>query len=235
MSKIITSYGILLYFKGIDSSDAPRQYLLAQRRDTVEYTDFIRGKYPISCLEKYVSLMSIPERNRLCNYSFDDLWDDLWVNREAKGYKESKAKAKEKFDKNIDKVLEYINASVSTVLEPSWGFPKGRKNSFETEIECAFREFKEETRLCINHFNLVNMPPIKETFKGSNGKMYSTVYYIAKTDEKLSIKKRLCDGIRTDTISEEIADLKWCDINEAESLLHTHRYLLLKELDGSFT
>ena len=203
--KIITSYGILLYYKPEpDCKKSEYRFLLAQRRDTVEYTDFIRGKYPVNCLEKYITLMSVTERERICKYSFDELWDDLWVNRDAKGYKDGKEKAREKFLKNRDTVLELIANTISTVTEPGWGFPKGRKTPFETEIECAFREFREETKISINHLNLESIPPIKETFKGSNGKMYSTVYYIASVNEELPIKKRICEGIRTETISDEI-------------------------------
>ncbi len=35
-------------------------------------------------------------------------------------------------------------------IEPEWGFPKGRRNNQETDLDCALREFKEETEYLQN-------------------------------------------------------------------------------------
>lgn len=40
--------------------------------------------------------------------------------------------------------LEKLNPSLLTE-DSFWGWPKGRKEAKETEMECAFREFREET------------------------------------------------------------------------------------------
>ena len=47
----ITSYGILLFYH---DSNNQIWYLLSQRRDTIEYTCYIRGKYTIPSLENYL-------------------------------------------------------------------------------------------------------------------------------------------------------------------------------------
>ena len=43
----ITSYGIILYT--LEKGEI--QYLICQRRDSIEYTDFIRGRYSLSSLK----------------------------------------------------------------------------------------------------------------------------------------------------------------------------------------
>jgi ADP-ribose pyrophosphatase YjhB (NUDIX family) len=217
----ITSYGILLFF--IDDANKV-WYLLAQRRDTIEYADFIRGRYTYLNLETYFSLMTKDERKRLTDYSFNELWDDLWINHDNRYYRDIKPRAKTKFESSTKLITNFLNNTTSNVDEPGWGFPKGKKNANETQIECAFREFNEETKISIDYLNLQSIPPVIEVFKGSNGKMYSTVYYIAKVNQMLPIKKIKINGLRTETISEEIANLRWCTLDMTKDLLPRHRY-----------
>jgi len=225
----ITSYGILLFY--IDS-DNKIWYLLAQRRDTIEYADFIRGRYAYPNLNMYLGLMTFEERARLQRYSFDELWDDLWIDHNNHFYKEIRSKARLKYEANYQYMLKLLEETTTTTTEPGWGFPKGKKNFNESEIQCSFREFKEETRISLDYLNLLNIPPSTEVFKGSNGKMYSTVYYISQVDHKIPIRKIVVDGIRTETVSDEISNLRWCTLEEAMLLLPPWRQKLLLESES---
>lgn len=215
-------------------------YLICQRRDTIEYADFIRGRYTKIMLKAYLSLMSQDERERILKYSFRELWDDLWVNHEVSFYKDSFKKAQIKFEINLELVKSIIDTTESIIKEPSWGFPKGKKNFKESDIECSVREFKEETRLELDFKNLSNLSPSKETFKGSNNKVYSTVYYIAQTQNSIPIKKiNISYGplepdpeIRQETISEEISNLKWVRLQDVKELFPSWRYKLLIEVEN---
>ncbi len=202
----ITSYGILLFH--VDETDQ-LWYLSSQRRDTIEYTDYLRGRYVQSNLEIYFKLMTPKERKRLSKYTFDELWDDLWVNHNNGLYRDSRAKAKAKYETNTSRRLHLLENTESSVKEPGWGFPKGKRNYQETEIECAYREFKEETKMPLDYLNLLNLAPSIEVFKGSNSKMYRTVYYISQVDHKIPIRKITHKGIRTETVSEEVSNLLW--------------------------
>jgi len=222
----ITSYGILLFY--IDPNDKI-WYLLAQRRDTIEYADFLRGRYSYLNLETYFKLMTQEERERLKMYTFGELWDDLWVNHDTRFYKDVQSKARAKYETHETLMKTLLEETTSTVTEPGWGFPKGKKNLRETEIECSFREFEEESKMSIDYLNLLNLPPSKEVFKGSNGKMYSTVYYIAQVDHKIPIRKMIVNGLRTETVSEEISNLRWCTLEDALPILMPWRQKLLMD------
>lgn len=224
----ITSYGIILFY--IDSSQKI-WYLLSQRRDTIEYSDFLRGRYNPLDLDVYFKLMTPDERYRLANFTFEELWDDLWVNHDNKYYLNIKPKAKIKFDHQKSHIDKYLKMNPSIVSEPIWGFPKGKRNYRENEIECAVREFREETRLSIDYINLISLPPSVEVFKGSNGKMYSTVYYVAQVTELIKYKKIPLHGIRKETISEEISNLRWCTSEQALPLLKPWRQKLLMDTE----
>ena len=94
-----TSYGIILFH--IDLNDK-LWYLIAQRRDTIEYTDFLRGRYSYLNLAAYFRLMTPTERGRLSKYTFNELWDDLWVNHNSNYYKEMRSKAHAKYQTNFE-------------------------------------------------------------------------------------------------------------------------------------
>ena len=83
----------------------------------------------------------------------------------------------------------------------------------------------------IDYLNLLNLPASREIFRGTDGKMYSTIYYIAQINKKTPIKKLKINGIRTETISEEISNLKWCTLGESLLLLPTWRQKLLIETE----
>ena len=74
--------------------------------------------------------------------------------------------------------------------EPEWGFPKGRRNTNESDFDCAVREFSEETGYNINQLSYIqNILPFEEIFSGSNYKSYKHKYYLMYIDynESLSL------------------------------------------------
>jgi len=223
--EIITSYGIILTHT---DSKGDIFYLLSRRRDTVEYSDFINGIYLHSNLKNYFKLMTIEERERIINHSFEELWNDIRLNKSNDIYKQ---KAVEKFISNYNYIKNLLQTTVSIVKEPEWGFPKGKRKYNENEIKCAFREFKEESNLNIKYSDLLPLKPVKEIFKGSNGKIYSTVYFICNVKEKLKFTKMKLDGIRSETISEEISKLNWCTLEESIKMLPFFRKKLLINLE----
>lgn len=228
----ITSYGIILIY--YDENNHKLYYLLSQRRDTIEYTDYLKGKYLLNNLKTYFSLMTQNERHRLLTYNFDELWNDLWINHNCKAYNDKYMGAKAKFLNNYDYMKNILNSTQNNVYEPIWGFPKGKKNSFENVIDCALREFKEETKMQLTWKNLMNLSPFTEVFKGSNNLNYQTIYYIACSTSKTEIIKNIYNpkGFRSCSISEEISELEWCTLNESKQKLSQQRFNLLQNLEN---
>jgi ADP-ribose pyrophosphatase YjhB (NUDIX family) len=77
--------------------------------------------------------------------------------------------------------LNTLIANSSTQwTEPEWGFPKGRRNYQEKDIDCALREFSEETGYNQCRLTIIqNIIPYEEIFMGSNMKTYKHKYYVA--------------------------------------------------------
>src|SRR3989344_295677 len=162
----ITSYGFIVFHKGPDGKD-PLKYLFIKRKHSISYIEFIRGRYIYeknnkTCIDtKYVNYLFInmtrSERLRLITDLFEDLWDELWsFDKKTKKFEFNEAQDKFNLLKKGIKLnnktlsLEYILSQTSSIFEdPEWGFPKGRKNQLESEIDTAYREFQEETNFPI--------------------------------------------------------------------------------------
>ena len=91
----VTSYGIIGYFK----FESEYKIVLVQRKDTMGFIDFIRGKYDTrikkeEILEILVSEMTETEKDRIIKYSFDELWEQLWMNKNSRIFKNEYKSAK---------------------------------------------------------------------------------------------------------------------------------------------
>jgi 8-oxo-dGTP pyrophosphatase MutT (NUDIX family) len=227
----IISLGVILY--KIDSNHKIN-YLLIQRKDTLGFVEFMRGKYNlenISYLYKLFEIMTINERDNILKYNFNTLWNQLWMNNNNKQYHNEYESSKKKFyllkkGFYIDKeyfTLDKIHKNSNIIWkEPEWGFPKGRRNLKENDINCAEREFNEETGLCNDYYSILDIyKPIEETFLGTNNIRYKHIYYIAEANENINNYEFTIDKNNFSQVSE-ISNIKWFTFTEALKNIRTY-------------
>lgn len=201
------------------------KFLMIQRKDTMGYTDFVRGKYPEDAEELskvlpiFLNEMTIKEKNCLLTKSFDEIWGDLWVNHESKCFKNEYDLAFKKYKKlNVKELVEKSYKSNYEYAE--FGFPKGRRNMKETNIACAEREFFEETGYDKNSYDFIkNYPTIHEEFCGTNGIKYRHIYYLVKMKEgvpppKIDYKNKIQTG--------EVQNIGWLTSEECISIIRPY-------------
>jgi ADP-ribose pyrophosphatase YjhB (NUDIX family) len=232
MINSIKSYGVILY--NLDEETKNLSFLIYQRRDTFEYTDFLCGMYyQESHLMTLLSLITREERERLLNFSFQELWDDMWLDPNCKIYRDRFAYAKDKFEL-IQKDLPFLFYKLGTTKEIApWGFPKGKKAMKETELNCALREFEEEVGVSISTFKIKDQTA-SEFYRGSNKKSYSTLYFLVQSPEKFLPEKQTIENrIRNTTVTEEASDVKWVSLNESRFYLNDKRFSLLQNISRS--
>lgn len=226
----ITSYGIIA-FKILP--DKTIQYLLIRRKDSLGYVDFIRGKYPLNNVEYLTNMiheMTIEERNRISRQNFSTLWIDLWGDTCKSG---SYQRIEEKISSDKLKQLKegitisehfynldtLIANSTSTWNEPEWGFPKGRRNYMENDMECALREWEEETGYSRKNLKLIkNLLPLEEIFTGSNYKSYKHKYYIAQFCKPLLHDN--CDSFE----KKEVGKMEWKNYHGAYLTIRSYNF-----------
>lgn len=244
----IISYGIICF--KIENGEP--KYLMVQRKDSLAYVEFVRGKYNLN-VKNYVmellSLMTEEERQNIISKSFEQIWQEMWCKKvcdENKSFGKEYKDAYEKFTmlkkgyyiKDTNNELNFFDlnyaytATHSQFAETEWGFPKGRRNINEDDISCALREFKEETGVSPTHIHLYTncIKPFDEVFSGSNKVRYKHVYYIARliTDVEPFIvnpnNKQQC---------KEIRNMQWFSYEDSQSKIRDYnveRKELLKRL-----
>lgn len=190
-TKPIVSFGVLAFRR-----DPELRFLLIQRKDSIGFLDFVRGRYSSTCgsdvnstlqnIKILIEEMTPEEKERILNHPFDELWNDLWMNHLSRAYINDYQEAKSKYESlNISNLICNTESKWYT---QEYGIPKGRRcNGKESDIDCAKREFEEESGLKSSDYTILNLPPIQETFTGSNGLIYKHVYYIAEIKDNIPI------------------------------------------------
>lgn len=223
----ITSYGIIVYRE----TNMGLEYLMIQRKDSLSFMEFIRGKYDTRNVIYILTLlngMTQCERELLQTKTFKELWDHLWCQPNIKQHSEYNS-AKSKFDlvsKGYNYENRYINlkiliqCSITNYIEPEWGFPKGRKRMKEEDVDCAVREFCEETNFKPEDITINTDLPFEEVFYGTNNILYKHVYYLAKMTKKQSN----VIAIDPDNINQarEVRAVQWFKFDEVLSHIRDH-------------
>ncbi len=226
------------------------KYLMVQRKYSFSYVEIIRGKYDldnIDYINNMIQYMTMEERKRILTLPFQQLWTELWyiTNNEINREKEMNI-SNEKFnllkngliikrnDINFEYSLQKIIKNAKYKYNfPEWGFPKGRRNLKEKNIDCANREFREETSLKNEDYQIINLSPLEELFMGMNNIKYKNIYYISqackkielKVDETNELQKIEISNIRWNTLNESLDILREYDIEKKNTIINNH-YLL---------
>ena len=190
-------------------------FLMIRRKNTFGYIDIIKGKYDSdnTILFSYlVNIMTNNEKYDILTHDFKTLWQKMWL------YPTNYSNELEtKFNTNIAKIRYYIKNSKTSWCEPEWEFPKGRKNAKETEINCAKREFTEETGINHKTIQLINnIIPYEEIYVGTNFKCYKLKYfltYIADINVDLSKYQKT-----------EVSSIKWLSYDDCINKIRYYYY-----------
>ena len=213
----VTSYGIILFRSSLNGLE----FLMLRRKDSFGYIDFIRGKYSphnIVHIQDIINEMSIDEKEKILNESFDNLWNHMWGNTSNIQYRSEETSSNKKFEliksgitlDNVKITLkDIIEKSTTKWKETEWEFPKGRRNYQEKDLDCAFREFEEETGISKSSITIIeNVLPFEEIFIGTNHKSYKHKYFLAYS------KETDCEYNLENYQKSEVSKLEWKTIDQ---------------------
>ena len=215
--------------------------LQVQRKDSICYIDFIRGKYDlnnIDYIKTLLSNMTCKEKNNIISSSFNVLWNNIWCDSfNNRKFKKEYEMAKKKYNKLIKgckniSLQNLVDECKGSYIDTEWGFPKGRRQRNETNLQCACREIYEETGLRHNKdYNILNYDPITIDFLGTNGIKYRHIYYIG---EVISYKNKIIKMNDKNKYQKiEIGNIKWRTIDEIYSsirLYNKYKYEILNKI-----
>ena len=221
----ITSCGIiLLNVKCLPTDHTQVKVLMVQRKHSMAFTEFIRGKYDIENIEyikKLISNMTIDEHEILRKYDFSNIWTIHWgIGRDhhSSEYETSLVKF------NTLNKDEYFPIGLNGYKESEWGFPKGRRHNRENDISCALREFSEETNISRESFVICKNLKLDETFHGTNNIEYRHVYFIGLLNTEINLDTKF-----TNEQEREICSIEWKTIDECSEITRPH-YIKRKDV-----
>lgn len=205
------------------NNDMP-EILLVCKRYTYAYSDFVHGKYVTGNnkdLMKLFNMMTITEKHIILSLNFSHMWYYIWLN--AKTQSMHYLTAKQKFESvfggkdGLTKLQSLISKSTHTRL--IWEIPKGHKlNKSETNINCAIREFQEETGINKTKYKIIPSA-IQQYSYINDGTLYNNIYYIAYSKHNIEPK---IDFTLTKQV-EEISDIRWMNIDDISKNLDTKK------------
>jgi len=222
------------------------QFLMISRKHSLGYIEFVRGRYKPHMIDQTVYLFKQMKQSEIQRITlsqemedgFDYLWKDLWGERaNCSHLAKERIESKNNYDAlrytgsggpeiNLDFIVKNVKPEYDT---DEWGFPKGRRNRTETELECAVREFKEETGYSCEDFKVIeNISPIREEFIGTNGIKYRHVYYVA---ELISQKKP--ENNTTSYQKNEVGDINFFNFQQSIDIIrdyHVERKNIVKNV-----
>lgn len=231
------------------------KFLLIQRKFSVGFIEFMRGRYDemnIEFLTFICNQMTPLELKNIEHKDFDYLWNTMWNNKyiniplDIKTIEELDSYDLTLSEKKIylkihlkeysisKKKFMYIkenNIIKSLILdlkynEPEWGFPKGRRNIYEQPLECALREFEEETNIDKSNINILDrIAPLNEYFVGTNNINYKHTYYLSITSK--------CDTVDITTENQyiEIGNIGWFNYDEMITMIRPYHKSRLNIID----
>jgi 8-oxo-dGTP pyrophosphatase MutT (NUDIX family) len=204
--------------------------LMIQRKHSLGYVEFIRGCYnekkinnndtndnSFPSINHLIEQMNSVEICDILYKEFDDLWNKLWNSNSNKYYNEYMVSRKKFYE--IRKNFDMIEFKKSKYGFNEWGFPKGRRNQYETDLVCALREFEEETNINekdIMVFEKCNF--IRERMTGTNDIQYVHNYFFALLDSEYVIKKE----------NMEVGDIKIMNVFECLEVIRPYHFEKIK-------
>jgi ADP-ribose pyrophosphatase YjhB (NUDIX family) len=217
------------------------KFLMIQRKHTLGFLEFLRGRYEVHIHDsiKYLFKQMVKkEIDIIKNTPFDDIWNETWKYNKFRNsakyiheYEVSKKKFAELVNTDKYKNLNYYIDNIAPIFTtPEWGFPKGRRNFYESDYDCANREFNEETGLCNQDYIVLNkIKPIDEILIGTDNVKYKHIYYPALIKQ---YKEPLIDSSNSSQIAE-IGRIGWYTYYDALSIIrpyHIERKNILTQL-----
>ena len=209
------------------------KFLMIQRKHSLSYVEFLRGKYKlndVNHLEMLFKNMAPEEINNILTNEFDDLWNSLWKKTSKNKIFQKEYKISKELFTKLKESSVYIN-SLSKIKplydSPEWGFPKGRRNLFEKNLDCALREFEEETTIDSNNVEILNkISCVNEIYTGTNNQDYKHIYYLGYVD-----KENINDECLINISNYEVGKIAWFSWDEVTDLIRSYYHEKIKVIN----
>ena len=208
-----------------------QKVLMIQRRNTIGMIEFMRGKYDVSDEQhiiKLFNMMTFDEKRLLRAYDSFDMIRTLMGMKREYNYRVEYDESKRKFDQlkehvEGDRVNYLLDKSYTKWTTPEWGLPKGRRSNKEYDIECAIREFVEESGIKYKNINVYrNIKPLIEIYRGVNGILYKHIYYLAEIKDTADALENISFVEKGGFFNNEVSNVKFYGLSQIHKILRPY-------------
>ena len=209
------SHGIIVCRK-CPTTGVP-QVLMVKARYSYAFANFVHGHYggtDPSVILPLLSNMTIEERLLINTLVFDHMWYRIWLCIKPELYMKKKNKFMTLWMRDDGAALRGLLLRAQGSPPIQWGFPKGKPSGrYEPSVNCALREFKEETGL--PYTSLSVMPGFRRQVSFTHLRIrYTTVLYMALMIRDLPLALRIKN---MDQVSE-VSDIRWMTLAQVQQL-----------------
>lgn len=212
---------------GIIHVTSDHRFLMIRRRNTLGFVDFVRGRHLPSNqahVQNLIDEMTLDEKNILLTKEFSEMCTILW------NHPHEDTGAREKFENLKHALPEMVANSKTAWTSQEWGFPKGRRNTNESDVASALREYEEETGYDRRGVRLLkNILPYEEIFTGSNFKSYKHKYFVGFSDSvpKRHFQESEVSAVELLTYEEAMEKIRPYNVERKRVLTQVHDLLSL--------
>ncbi len=220
------------------------EFLLVQKKNSYAFANFVFGKYSDdkSIIDLFDN-MTVDEKFIILSFNFDQIWYELLSDRKSRtcfdlrdcaSINQTLHAVKQNNDFYSRKKKIFYDTFTETKLrrlltnrksiERRWEFPKGRHEKDETYIQCANREFQEETGLSNKDYKVHDLKFITSSHD-SNNTTYISNYIIATAQKDISHLFN-CSSAR------EISGIAWMSFNQIASLKQPRLLKIAKKVQS---
>lgn len=224
-------------FGQYNKKDDKRLKFLFDGMTVQEKIDILSLKFDILWYKIWLEIPEVFHKPKL-NFDVTDVesmaktWKEIYKQKASNNFVKYDSGSMSKLDFYIKKKNKFESSFVSdngkrlrslltdsTHAELHWEIPKGRRSKNETVMDCAIREFEEETNIGIESYNIMfNIDPIVESYVSSHIK-YIHSYYIAYTSKVFEPSIKFSNGNQI----SEVDSIKWVDMDEIQYIDHSGR------------
>jgi 8-oxo-dGTP pyrophosphatase MutT (NUDIX family) len=196
------------------------EILLVKKRYTYAFVEFVYSNYNLHKNIRYLANlfnnMTTSEKIDILTFNFDILWNRIFLIRNTTifnnmylFYQNKRIKFETIFANhdNMTTIKNLIKNSKS--IDTKWEIPKGRPDENDSDLNCAIREFNEETGVEKYQYKLLSTIPLKEQFKSMNVE-YTNIYYLAMATKKVNPMVQMYN---IDQIGE-VENVRWIKYRE---------------------
>ncbi len=212
------SCGVVCYRSTLNGSQRRHEILLVKKRITYAFSVFVNGLYDPYNREnimRVLNAMTVDEKLLVLSQDFGSMWKHVWLALEPKrAFIQCLRKFEDAFMVDGGERLKRLMWSTTSSGQLMWEIPKGRKMyPEEMDLQCAVREFVEETGVSKSSFTIYPSLKRKELYS-DDGRLYETIYFgaAARGNFKLIISARDQDQM------SEISDIRWVTLQELKIL-----------------